>query len=165
MRRPVLLLVLGLTLTACLDDDPTVEAPASPTAPSRQPASVLSIGTESGQPATLHVEIADDDDERARGLMGVDDLPVDQGMAFVWDEPVDAAFWMKDTLIPLSIAFWDTEGRVIAILDMEPCAEDPCRTYAPEEPFVGAVEANLGWFADHGVQVGDAVELEERAYV
>jgi uncharacterized membrane protein (UPF0127 family) len=165
MRRPLLFVVLALVVTACLDDDPTVEAPTSPTAPSRQPPSVVSFRTESGQAATLHVEVADDDAERARGLMGVEDLPEDQGMAFVWDEPVDTAFWMKDTLIALSIAFWDADGRVIAILDMQPCEADPCPTYGSGAPFVGAVEANLGWFDEHGVAVGDHVELEERAYV
>ena len=124
----------------------------------------LSILTASGTPATLHVDVADDGDERDRGLMGVEQLPRDQGMAFVWDEPVTTTFWMKDTLVPLSIAFWDTDGRIIDILDMEPCTGDPCPTYRPDAPYVGAVEANAGWFAEHGVGVGDHVELEVRAY-
>jgi len=166
MRRPLLPIVFAVALVACGTDDPTVEQGPEPSATSsRQPPSVVSIRTESGQAATLQVEVADDDAERARGLMGVEELPADQGMAFVWDEPVDTSFWMKDTSIPLSIAFWDTDGRVIAILDMQPCEADPCPTYGPGEPFIGAVEANLGWFEDHGVAVGDRLELEERAYV
>ena len=104
------------------------------------------------------------DAERARGLMGVEELPRDQGMAFVWDEPSSGTFWMKDTPLPLSIAFWDADGEVIALFDMQPCTTEPCPTYGPDEPFIGAVEANLGWFEEHGVAVGDHVELEERAY-
>jgi len=144
------------------------DAAASPTPDPRAgggpPPSFLSIRTAGGQPATLHVEVADDDASRATGLMGRTDLPADQGMAFIWDEPVDTAFWMKDTPLPLSIAFWDTDGRIIDILDMEPCPAEPCPRYGPSSPFIGAVEANQGWFDEHGVAVGDLVELEVRAY-
>jgi uncharacterized protein len=113
--------------------------------------------------ATLSVEIADTPDERATGLMDRESLPADAGMAFVWDEPVDASFWMKDTLIPLSIAFWDEQGRIVAIVDMQPCRTDPCPTYSSPEPYVGAVEANLGWFGRHGAEVDDLIELEANA--
>ena len=127
------------------------------------PISFLSIRTEA-EPATLSVQVADTDEERARGLMGVEHLPPDHGVAFVWDDPVWSEFWMKNTLIPLSIAFWDSSGRIVGILDMQPCTSDPCPRYASPEPYVGAVEANLGWFGDRGVEVGDVVELEVRAY-
>ena len=66
---------------------------------------------------------------------------------------------MKDTLIPLSIAFWDDDGRIISILDMDPCDADPCPTYGPDEPFVGAVEVDRGGSRTDGVTVGDRVEL------
>ena len=163
MRRLVFVITLPL-LAACAGPEPTASSGPNPTPEtSRKPPSFLSIRTESGQPATLYVDVADDDAERAQGLMGVEHLPADQGKTFVWDEPHDGSFWMKDTLIPLSIAFWDSDGRVIAILDMQPCTTDDCPTYGPGEPYVGAVEANLGWFDEHGVAVGDQVELEERA--
>jgi len=162
MRRTALLVVaMGVLATACASAAP----PSDPDpAETQKPPSFVSITTASGEPATLYVEVADDDHERAKGLMGVETLPQDEGMAFVWDEPYSGSFWMKDTLIPLSIAFWDTDGRVIAILDMQPCDGEPCPTYGPGEPFIGAVEANLGWFTEHGVELGDHVELEERAY-
>ena len=169
MRRTFAIAAVWLSalLVACGEGAPAPGASAAPaltpSGPARPP-SFLSIRTQTGQAATLHVDIADDDAERAQGLMGVEELPADQGMAFVWDQPHEGSFWMKDTLIPLSIAFWDPEGRVIAMLDMEPCTSEPCPTYSPGEPFIGAVEANLGWFAEHGVSVGDHVELEERAY-
>ncbi|HZP91239.1 MAG TPA: DUF192 domain-containing protein [Actinomycetota bacterium] len=116
--------------------------------------------TISSTPITrLSVEIADTPAERARGLMGRSSLGADEGMAFLFDSPTTAAFWMKDTPIPLSIAFWDRDGRIVAILDMEPCRRDPCPTYAPGIPYVGAVEVNQGFFQRHGVKVGDRVAL------
>jgi len=92
-------------------------------------------------------------------LMGRESLSPYDGMAFVWEEPVVSSFWMKDTLIPLSIAFWDDAGRIISILDMEPCTADPCPSYGPDEPFVGAVEVDRGALEERGVTLGDRVEL------
>jgi uncharacterized membrane protein (UPF0127 family) len=129
-------------------------ASSSPPGPIARPE--LTIGD-----SVLHVEVASTPDARARGLMGRIELPSDQGMAFVFDRPTTSEFWMKDTLIPLSIAFWDAENRVVAILDMAPCRADPCPTYGPHRPYVGAVEAKLGYFDDHGVEVGDRVWLTQ----
>ena len=86
--------------------------------------------------ALLYVDVADDAGEQRRGLSGIEQLPADEGMAFVWPEPVGSTFWMKDTLIPLSIAFVDEAGRVIDVLDMQPCESDPCPTYGVDEPYV-----------------------------
>jgi uncharacterized protein len=123
------------------------------------PPSTVTFG---GTGAMLHVEVADEAVEQRRGLMGVEHLPADQGMAFVWSEPVGSTFWMKNTLVPLSVAFVDETGHVIDVLDMEPCEEDPCPMYGIGEPYVLAVEANLGWFDDHGVGDGDRAELRVR---
>ena len=109
----------------------------------------------------LHVEVAADDRERARGLMGVTDLPPNQGMAFVWGAETDASFWMQDTLIPLSIAFVDASGHVVTIHEMTPCTIEPCDTYEASAPYVMAVEANAGWFDEHGIEVGDRAVLKE----
>lgn len=107
----------------------------------------------------LEVEVAVADEERRRGLMGRDDLAPNDGMVFVFDEPVSSGFWMKDTLIPLSIAFWDETGRIVAILDMDPCETDTCPVYEPGTAYVGAVEVRQGLFEFRGVEVGDRVEL------
>jgi uncharacterized protein len=148
------LLVLGLSLavagglsTACGD-------PASTDGDGPDRAVVFEPGG-----ARLSVRLADTDDERRVGLMGVRDLPADEGMAFVWDDVVETTFWMKDTLIPLSIAFVDPDGRIVTIADMQPCERDPCPTYAADAPFAIAIEANLGWFAREGVDVGDRATL------
>ena len=98
---------------------------------------------------------------RVLGLTVTDEDP-DAGMVFLWEGPVETTFWMKDTLIPLSIAFWNERGRIIEILDMAPCRQDDCPSYGPDEPFVGALEVNRGFFDDHGVEVGDRVFLENR---
>jgi uncharacterized membrane protein (UPF0127 family) len=144
-------LVALLLLTAC-----------SSAAPERTPnpdrATRLEIRTDGGV-VEVDVEVADEDAERNIGLMNRERLDPDAGMVFLWDEPLHATFWMKDTLIPLSIAFWNDRGRIVAILDMEPCEADPCPSYDPGTEFEGALEVNQGFFEEHGVEVGDTVEL------
>jgi hypothetical protein len=90
--------------------------------------------------------------------MGRASLPEDGGMVFLFDDETRAAFWMKDTLIPLSILFWQGDGRVIDILDMSPCRADPCPVYRASAPYVGAIEMNRGAFERLGVEVGDTLE-------
>lgn len=142
----VLFLVLG---AACGSSDAQDGSAGSAT---------LKIRTDSGVDS-LDVQIADTGPERATGLMGRKELTPYDGMAFLWNEPVLTSFWMKDTLIPLSIAFWDEDGRIVSIVDMEPCKEDPCPTYGPGTPFLGAVEVAQGELERRGVQVGDTVDL------
>jgi uncharacterized membrane protein (UPF0127 family) len=108
----------------------------------------------------LHVEIAETEAARQRGLMDRTSLAPDTGMAFLFDSPVQTSFYMKDTLIPLSIAFWDQTRRIVTILDMAPCRANPCPDYYAQRPYVGAVEANQGFFSEHGIAIGDEVELE-----
>jgi uncharacterized membrane protein (UPF0127 family) len=141
-----------------------VLGPAACSGSSDVPDRPASEVTFEGSDAVLYVEVADDAEERRRGLMGVHHLPDDQGMAFLFEEPVTTGFWMKDTLVPLSIAFVDEEDRVIGLKEMEPCDGDPCPSYGVDRPYVMAIEANAGWFAEHGVREGDAAELAVMAY-
>jgi uncharacterized membrane protein (UPF0127 family) len=115
----------------------------------------------SGGPVTVDVEIAETAEERRQGLMGRESLPDQAGMLFVHDEPHRGFFWMKNTLIPLSIAFFDTEGRVVAILDMEPCRADPCPRYDPGVEYTSALEVNEGAFSRWGVELGDTLTLND----
>jgi uncharacterized membrane protein (UPF0127 family) len=144
------MLLLALLLGACGDSAPPVE---------NLPTGVLHIESGSGE-VLVQVSIAETPETRQQGLMGVEEMGEDTGMVFLEEQPVQQAFWMKDTLIPLSIAFWDEQGRIQAILDMEPCRKDPCRLYDPGVTWIGAVEVNQGFFADHGVETGDTVTLE-----
>ena len=128
------------------------------------PASCLPAGqVDFGAQRHLRVQVAEDDASRAQGLMGVTALGADEGMAFLWDEPTTGSFWMKDTLIPLSIAFVDAGGRIITIRDMTPCTAEPCDTYEATGPYVMAVEANEGWFDGQAITVGDPARFK-RSY-
>jgi hypothetical protein len=117
---------------------------------------VVTFNPGSSRESALAVEVASTPEERRRGLMFRQSLPADSGMLFVFPEDSRSAFWMKDTLIPLSIAFLSADGRVIDIQDMMPL--DEALHYSPE-PYRYAVEANQGWFRTHGVTVGDRARL------
>jgi uncharacterized membrane protein (UPF0127 family) len=125
------------------------------------PQGTLVIEGTSGE-VRVDVSIAETDEAKARGLMGVEEMDPDAGMVFLQDQPARISFWMKDTLIPLSIAFWGPDQRIATILDMEPCRTDTCPTYDPEIEWVGALEVNQGFFADHGIEEGAPVRLERR---
>ncbi|HUF54144.1 MAG TPA: DUF192 domain-containing protein [Dehalococcoidia bacterium] len=111
--------------------------------------------TRAGNDAVLFVEVADEIDERQTGLMNRDSLPEDAGMLFVYEEDTTTGFFMRDTTIPLSIAFVTAGGSVIDIQDMEPLSEE---VHSSLE-YRYAVEVNQGWFGENGVRVGDLVQL------
>ncbi len=112
--------------------------------------------TRAGQDVTLLVEVADESAERSQGLMNRQSMPEDAGMLFAWPADTSSGFWMRDTLIPLSIAFVTSGGVVIDIQDMELLSEE--LTNAPR-PYRYAVEVNQGWFGDNGVRVDDLLQL------
>src|SRR5919108_117024 len=98
---------------------------------------------------------------RARGLMGRAAVPPGSGMVFLYPGDVREAFWMKDTLVPLSIAFVAADGRVVSVAEMTPCRADPCPTYEPAGPYRYAVELAAGAFPAAGVAAGDRVLPED----
>ena len=106
--------------------------------------------------------LADSDVLRMRGLMGVDDptLGGTDGMLFVFEADVANGFWMKDTLLPLSIAFAAADGTVTGTADMDPCpASTPdCPVYRPEGSYRMAVEVVRGRLADLGLVAGARIE-------
>ena len=107
------------------------------------------------------VYVADSRRLRQRGLMGWEALPQGAGMVFVFDSERRGGFWMLDTLIPLSIAFADGDGEIVAILDMEPCEQEPCPSYDPDVAYQYALEVDQGRFAELGVEPGWRLELPE----
>ena len=123
----------------------------------------IDFQTGSGTVSTGRLPVADTDSERERGLMNVTQLAPDLGMLFLFDGPTQSAFWMKDTVIPLSVAFWSGDGTVTDIIDMQPCVRDPCPTYPPAHTYVAALEMNLGWFQTHGVEIGDHAVWAEQS--
>lgn len=95
-----------------------------------------------GQP--LLVAVADTPARRARGLMGVRSLGSLDGMLFVFPAPRRVSFWMKDTLIPLDLFFFDSGGRLLEVVEMTPCTSDPCPSYRSTAPVRWALEVPAG---------------------
>jgi len=102
----------------------------------------------------LKVEVAQSEPQREQGLMFRKQLGRNDGMLFIFDEPAYHAMWMKNTLIPLSVAFVDKDGEILNILDMEPQTLD---THMAAGPATYAIETNKGWFAEKKVKAGDKV--------
>ncbi len=120
-------------------------------------ATIVVIGGE-GEGVELTVELARTAGERSRGLMFREELAEDGGMLFVFPEDTQAGFWMRDTLIPLSIAFIAADGTILDIQDMEPLSED---MHLSPEPYRYGLEVNQGWFREHGLGRGDRVEIPD----
>ena len=106
----------------------------------------------------LQVELASSPEARQIGLMNREHLPYDQGMLFVFEKDDTYGFWMKNTLIPLSIAFIDSRGCIREIHDMRPLS---LRVTAPEVPVRYALEVNQGYFTDSGVTAGMCLDLPD----
>ena len=107
--------------------------------------------TQDGVSATLTVEMAITDDETEQGLMFRQSLSEDRGMLFVFESDQDHGFWMKNTLIALTIAYLDTKGYVFDLHDAKPYDE---RNIIPSQPYRYALEVNQGWFERHGLGIG-----------
>ena len=105
----------------------------------------------------LTVEIASTPAERACGLSLRDRLAVNHGMLFVFPDDGIREFWMKDTRMPLSIAFLEANGRITEILDMDP--REPARRYRSSQAVRYALETDRGWFSAQGISPGDRVDL------
>jgi uncharacterized membrane protein (UPF0127 family) len=116
------------------------------------------IDASGGEKVEVRVEIADDFFERQRGLMYRKALGEDRGMLFVFPREQPVSFWMKNTRIPLSIAYIDSKGRITDLLNMKPLDDKPPH-YVSSEPIQYALEVNQGFFEEQGVRVGDHVEL------
>jgi len=100
--------------------------------------------------------------DRARGLMGVTDLGGADGMVFVWDEPTQGNFWMRDTPTPLSIAFFAADGSFVSSADMAPCLDGPdqaCARYAAAGPYQMAIEVPLGGLEAIAAAPGSVLQL------
>jgi uncharacterized membrane protein (UPF0127 family) len=119
------------------------------------PEATVRIINSAGEEVDVGVEIANTREEREKGLMDRTSLPEDRGMLFVFDREQPLSFWMKNTLIPLSIAYIDSQGRIVDIQDMQPLDETP---HPSAEPAQYALEVNQGFFADRGIEVGNVLQ-------
>lgn len=142
----VLKLVLPLAISLAIFDCATAHG-----------AKTIPVRFASGD-AALQVEVARTEPEREHGLMFRRELGKDEGMLFVFDAPEDASFWMKNTPLPLSIAFLDERRTVLNVDEMAPF--DDKSFHKSKGKALYAVEANAGWFESHGVKPGDKAEFD-----
>src|SRR5258708_2382448 len=101
------------------------------------------------------VEVANKPATRSAGLMFRKEMDQNVGMLFVFPDSEPRAFWMKNTFIPLSIAFADENGKILNILEMPPQTEE---NFSSKGPAKFALEMNAAWFAKHGIGAGDSIE-------
>jgi len=99
----------------------------------------------------IEAEVAADQQNRMTGLMNRKAMPPQRGMLFVFPEKNTHCMWMRNTFLPLSVAFLDEEGRIINIEDMQPQTED---NHCAKVPARYALEMNLGWFSQRGIKPG-----------
>ncbi len=104
----------------------------------------------------IKVEVVRTDEEKAKGLMFREKLGKKEGMLFVFEREETLSFWMKNTRIPLSIAFIARDGKIVDIQDMEPF---DLKSHVSARPARYALEVNQGWFKKNGVEVGDFVRI------
>lgn len=103
----------------------------------------------------LDVAIAHDEAAREQGLMHEKSLEKNEGMLFIFPHPQRVAFWMKDTSLPLSIAYLTASGRILEIHDLKPFDENSL--FSCSSAIVYVIEAPRGWFAEHQILPGDSV--------
>ena len=116
------------------------------TMPQKLPAISLGVGI-----YLINAEVAQTPDQRAIGLMNRPTMGVSDGMLFAFEAGATQCFWMKNTLLPLSIAFIDDDGAIVNIIEMKPQSlESHCST----KPVRFALEMNQGWFAKRGIKAG-----------
>lgn len=125
---------------------------AEPTA-SRETFFACTLGAE-----PIQIRLALTPDELRRGLMFVQSMPEEEGMLFCYEEPRQVSFWMKNTLIPLQVGYFDQDGKLLEIYSM--FARDRTPVPSVSEAVAFALEMNDGWFTRHGVKPGQYLDLK-----
>ena len=108
----------------------------------------------------IEAEVAATSSTRAQGLMHRKEMPLQRGMLFIFSDVAVHCMWMKNTLIPLSVAFLDESGRILNVAEMKPHSEV---NHCAAKPARYALEMNTGWFAQRGLKAGEAIGGIERA--
>ncbi len=122
----------------------------------------ITITTNNGtSPVQLSVEIADTPNERALGLMERTEMEPNTGMLFVFPKPQMLQFWMKNTLIPLEILFFDADGAFVSASVMEPCTTDPCPRYSSAALAQFALEVAPGFRDAYSIGVGSILDVKD----
>jgi YVTN family beta-propeller protein len=112
--------------------------------------------------ARLFVEIPDELDEYARGLMFRQHLPLNAGMLFAYNNEEPRTFWMKNTLIPLDMIFLDSNSKIVDIFEnVPPCEQEQCPTYPSEQPAQYVLEVNAGFVNEKDIKIGDRLAISD----
>ena len=139
--KPLLATALSLLLTL---------GGALAQSPQRLPAVELRAGMH-----RVLAQVAQTPEQRALGLMHVRSMAQHEGMLFVFEDAATQCFWMRNTLLPLSIAFLGDDGRIVNLADMQPLDET---SHCSKEPVRYALETNQGWFARKGLKPGSRLQ-------
>ncbi len=142
-------------------DTPSTETPdPTPWADGGFGSGTLVVTGSSGETSSWPVLVAADRESRRRGLMGVTDLGGWVGMVFVFETDVTNGFWMKDTLIPLTVVYLDSDGGVVSAVDMEPCPPGTaCPVYSASGSYRMALEVPLGDLGRLGIEGDSTLSL------
>ena len=108
----------------------------------------------------INVQIADDNEERMKGLMFIEKLDENGGMLFIFEKEDYQAFWMKNTLIPLDMIFINDELQIVDIKNAIPCKRDPCAIYTSKQPARYVLEVNGGFAAKNSIDKYDKITLK-----
>ena len=109
----------------------------------------------------VNVQIADDSNERARGLMFVESLDENAGMFFVFERESYLTFWMKNTLIPLDIIFIDEKLKIVDIKNAMPCSQNPCELYKSTAPAKYVLEVNGNFTIKNSIRPGNKIKVNQ----
>jgi hypothetical protein len=136
LRCAFALLLVLLTTLAAAQDRPQLDLPV--------------VQLQAGM-HNIRAQVARSVNERATGLMHRKEMPQHEGMLFVFEQPSQQCFWMKNTLLPLSIAFIADDGSIVNIRDMQPQSLD---SHCSDKPVRYVLEMNQGWFAKRAIKPG-----------
>lgn len=151
----------GVTAPVSDEPSPSTTDAAAPTGVTPEGFEMRAAAVTKGDGTTcdLCLWVAETADQRSRGLMFVTDLGDADGMAFVYPQPRTGTFWMKNTPMPLSIAFFSPDGAYMRAFDMEPCGSGSCPSYTTPTDFLVAVEAPRGELEALGLTDGSTLTL------
>ena len=152
--RLVPALAIALLLLSCQRAAVVPDAFTEPTSSSSSSMQTIILGSSNGTALQLTVELADDPAEWEYGLMERTELPEGSGMLFVFGGEQPLEFWMKNTLVPLDVLFFDAAGLFLSSQTMEPCTADPCPLYPSSKPAKYALEVPAGFVEKYKVEAG-----------
>ncbi len=161
MKKIIPLIAIVLLSGCVTQTEPMAQSESSSSsAPYIRGVALYEPGKEMDQ-VMLGAEIVDTPEQREKGMMFRTDFGDAQGMLFFFDEEQPLSFWMKNTLIPLDVLFFDDEATFVSFSTMVPCESDPCPIYSSEEPAMSALEVPAGFVKKHGIGKGWKIRLME----